>query len=184
MHACMYVCISKDVSRYGIFKHHLFLIDVCSVDILVAWDKHSFHKGYFRETHLWEQFGRATNCSHNVPPNFKRIKLLSHLATSQKVRFRSLPCIRKSLTATLGLEKGCVNLMGAWDFLALSAGNLHVHKIPRFRGSLLFFFFFGGGGGLPIYFIWARGFSWKCKLYCSSRAFVKAYFWGSEMLLN
>ena len=34
----------------------------------------------------------------------------------------------------------------------------HVHKIPRFRGGGYFGFFGGGGGGVPILFLWARGF--------------------------
>ena len=32
----------------------------------------------------------------------------------------------------------------------------HVHKIPRFRGGGILGFF--GGGGVPILFLWARGF--------------------------
>ena len=34
--------------------------------------------------------------------------------------------------------------MSAWDFLVLSAGNLHAHKIPRFRWG--YCVFLGGGG--------------------------------------
>ena len=33
----------------------------------------------------------------------------------------------------------------------------HVHKIPRFRGGGFWVFF---GGGVPILFLWARGFFW------------------------
>ena len=38
----------------------------------------------------------------------------------------------------------------------LSAGKTHVRKIPRFGGGggILGF----GGGGVPILFLWARGF--------------------------
>ena len=46
---------------------------------------------------------------------------------------------------------GCANYMGAWDFVALSAENLHAHKIPH--GDLGRF-----GGEMPILFLWVRGF--------------------------
>ena len=35
----------------------------------------------------------------------------------------------------------------------------HVHKIPRFRGGGILGFL--GGGGVPILFLWARGFLWE-----------------------
>ena len=34
--------------------------------------------------------------------------------------------------------------------------NLHVHKIPLLGG--VFWVYFGGGEGVPISFLWARGF--------------------------
>ena len=36
---------------------------------------------------------------------------------------------------------GRTNFMGAWDFLALSAGKSHAHKIPPFRGGGVLGFF-------------------------------------------
>ena len=48
-----------------------------------------------------------------------------------------------------GAGNGCANFMSAWKNCVLSAGNLHAHKIPRFRGGD--FGFFGGGG--RFYFI-------------------------------
>ena len=45
--------------------------------------------------------------------------------------------------------------MGAWHFWALSAGNLHAHKIPRSRGV-----FWGAGAGV-----------WKCQFYLWARDF-------------
>ena len=45
----------------------------------------------------------------------------------------------------------------AWKQCVLSAGKTQVHKIPRFRGGGVFLGF-GGGGGVPILFLWARGF--------------------------
>ena len=44
--------------------------------------------------------------------------------------------------------------MGAWKNAFLSAGKTHVRKIPPFRGGGVL----GGGGGVPILFLWARGF--------------------------
>ena len=44
---------------------------------------------------------------------------------------------------------------GRLEKCVLSAGKTHVHKIPRFRGGV---FWVLGGGGVPILFLWARGF--------------------------
>ena len=44
---------------------------------------------------------------------------------------------------------------GRLEKCVLSAGKNHVHKIPRFRGGSILGF---GGGGVPILFLWARGF--------------------------
>ena len=41
---------------------------------------------------------------------------------------------------------------------ALSAGKTHVHKIPRFRGGGILGLGGEWGGGVPILFLWARGF--------------------------
>ena len=62
--------------------NHFVLIEVCSVDILVACLRTStgFQGDFFRETHLWEHFGRTSDrqsCSHNVSQKFKRIKCFS-----------------------------------------------------------------------------------------------------------
>ena len=47
---------------------------------------------------------------------------------------------------------------GRLEKCVLSAGKTHFfHKIPRFRGGG-YFGFGGGGGGVPILFLWARGF--------------------------
>ena len=42
--------------------------------------------------------------------------------------------------------------MGASNLCVLSAGNLHVHTIPRFRGG---YFGFGGGGSADFIFMGA-----------------------------
>ena len=41
---------------------------------------------------------------------------------------------------------------------ALSAGKPHVHKIPWFGEGGIFNFGLLGLGGVPILFLWARGF--------------------------
>ena len=51
-----------------------------------------------------------------------------------------------------GAGNGCANFMGAWNFCFLQ-GNLHVHKIPRFRGGGVFCFFLGGGGSADFIFM-------------------------------
>ena len=55
----------------------------------------------------------------------------------------------KFLVRNSGARSGCANFMGAWKKCVLSAGNLHVHKIPRFRGGggVGVFWVFQGGGG-------------------------------------
>ena len=51
----------------------------------------------------------------------------------------------------------------AWNFCFLSAGNLHAHKIPRFRGGGFWIFLGGVGGEVRILFLWAWGLSDDCK---------------------
>ena len=70
------------------------------------------------------------------------------------------PRVRKMFVRDSGAGNGCANFMGAWQNCLLSAReNLHVHKIPRFKGGggggILCF---SEGGGVPILFLWARGF--------------------------
>ena len=66
----------------------------------------------------------------------------------------------KFLSAILGPEMGAPILWATGVFAFFLQESLHVHKIPRLgggggRGILGFF---GGGGGVPILFLWARGF--------------------------
>ena len=44
---------------------------------------------------------------------------------------------------------------GRLEKCVLSAGKTHVHKIPRFGGGGILGL---GGEGVPILFLWARGF--------------------------
>ena len=59
-----------------------------------------------------------------------------------------------------GAGNGCVNFMDAWkNAFFLQEKKTQVHKIPRFRGGG-YFGFWWGEGGVPILFLWARGFFW------------------------
>ena len=62
----------------------------------------------------------------------------------------------KFLAAILGPEMGASILWTPGKMRSFCRKKTHVHKIPRFRGG-------GGGwvlleGGVPILFLWARGF--------------------------
>ena len=62
--------------------NHFVLIDVCSVDLLVAWLRMSASfQGYsLREKHLWEHFGQTDKIALitvNVSKTFKRIRPFS-----------------------------------------------------------------------------------------------------------
>ena len=46
---------------------------------------------------------------------------------------------------------------GRLEICVLFAGKTHVHKIPPFGGGGILNFW-GGRGGVPILFLWARGF--------------------------
>ena len=68
------------------------------------------------------------------------------------------PRVRKIRVRDSGAGNGRANFMDARKKCFRSAGKSHVHKIPRFRGGGGVFWVFGGGGGVPILFLWARGF--------------------------
>ena len=73
----------------------------------------------------------------------------------------TLPSFRLSYKIQSGAGNGCANLISAWDFLVVSAGeNLHAHKIPRFRGGGGYSGFWGGGGILGF-----GGGGGKCRFY-------------------
>ena len=50
----------------------------------------------------------------------------------------------KFIVHNSGARSGCANFMGAWKNVFFLQENLHVHKIPRFRGGGYFVFFWGG----------------------------------------
>ena len=63
----------------AICLNHFVLMEICSVYLLVACLSicTGFKEDSFRETHLWEHFGRIRSCSHNVSQEFKRISRFS-----------------------------------------------------------------------------------------------------------
>ena len=70
--------------------------------------------------------------------------------------FRKVLVSVKLLSAILGPEMGAPILWTPGKNAFFLQEKTHVHKIPRFRGG--YFGFLGGGGGVPILFLWARGF--------------------------
>ena len=70
--------------------------------------------------------------------------------TSQN-NFRKIPVSVKFVSAILGPEMGAPILWTPGKMRSFCRKN-HVRKIP-FLGGV-----FGGGGGVPILFLWARGF--------------------------
>ena len=73
--------------------------------------------------------------------------------------FREFPEISASkvFRTPEGAGDGCADFMGAWKNAFFLQEKTHVHKIPLFRGGgfgVLGFL----GGGVPILFLWARGF--------------------------
>ena len=61
------------------------------------------------------------------------------------------------LPAILGPEMAAP-ILWAPGKCALSAGKTHIHKIPRFKGGGGILGLIFGGAGVPILFLWARGF--------------------------
>ena len=64
----------------AICLNHFILIDVCSVDILVARMRvdTAFVGDFFRETHLWEHFGQTDKIAlTKMSQEFKRIRFFS-----------------------------------------------------------------------------------------------------------
>ena len=62
------------------------------------------------------------------------------------------PRVRKIRVRNSGAGNGCANFMDTWKKCVLSAGKPMSIKFCVFGGG------WGGGGGVPILFLWARGF--------------------------
>ena len=63
------------------------------------------------------------------------------------------PRVRKIRVRNSGAGNGCANFMDAWKKCVLSARKPMSIKFGVLGGE-----FFWGGGGVPILFLWARGF--------------------------
>ena len=79
-------------------------------------------------------------------PSF--LHFLEKIAINQKN-----PRVRKFFCPQFWGRKWLRQFYGRLEKCVLSAGKNHVRKIPPFRGGG-----FTGGGGVPILFLWARGF--------------------------
>ena len=71
---------------------------------------------------------------------------------NQHLNFRKILMSVKNVVCNSGAGNGCANFMGAWKNAFFLQAKTHVRKISPFS------FFFWGGGGVPILFLWARGF--------------------------
>ena len=72
--------------------------------------------------------------------------------------FQKNPRVRKIRVRNSGAGNGCANFMDTWKKCVLSAGKPMSIKC-RVLGEVL-----GGGEGVPILFLWTRGFSWLLKI--------------------
>ena len=68
------------------------------------------------------------------------------------------PRVRKIFVRNSGAGNGRANCMGAWRKCVLSAGKTHAPIKFLVLGGGGVFWVWGGGGGVPILFLWARGF--------------------------
>ena len=67
------------------------------------------------------------------------------------------PRVRKIRVRNSGAGNGCVNFMGAWENAFFLQEKPMSIKFLVLGGGGVFWVFFGGGG-VPILFLWARGF--------------------------
>ena len=80
----------------------------------------------------------------------------------------------KFLSAILGPENGCTNFYGAPRKKCVSfCRKAHVHKIPPFKGGVIWVFFFWGGGECRFYLYGREDFSEK-KF--NAKCFVQSFF--------
>ena len=72
-------------------------------------------------------------------------------------KFQKNPRVRKIRVRNSGAGNGRANFMDAWKKCVRSAGKTMSIKFLVLGGGILDFW----GGGVPILFLWARGFFWK-----------------------
>ena len=83
----------------------------------------------------------------------KRNKQGNLKSNDEKKISQKNPRVRKIRVRNSGAGNGCANFMDTWKECVLSAGKTMSVKFPFFGGG-----FGGRGGGVPILFLWARGF--------------------------
>ena len=71
-----------------------------------------------------------------------------------KIVIQKSPRVRKIFVRNSGAGNDCANFMDTWKKCVLSAGKPMSIKFRVLGGG----FWGGGGGGVPILFLWARGF--------------------------
>ena len=69
------------------------------------------------------------------------------------VTFQKNPRARKIFVRNSGAGNGCANFMDAWKNAFFLQENLCPQKSSFWGGG-----YFGFGGGVPILFLWERGF--------------------------
>ena len=82
-----------------------------------------------------------------------------------KSPYQKNPRVHKIRVRNSGAGNGCANFMGAWKNALFLQENLHVHKIPRFRGGGFWAF---GGGSADFYFYGREDFSERSKMVIST----------------
>ena len=75
-----------------------------------------------------------------------------------RFKIQKNPRVRKIRVRNSGAGNGCTIFMDAWKNCVRSAGKAMSIKFLVLGGGV---FWVLGGGGVPILFLWARGFFWK-----------------------
>ena len=91
-------------------------------------------------------------------------------------RVQKNPRVHKIRVRNSGAGNGSPNFMDTWKKSVLSAGKPVSIKFLVLGGGVIFWVL-GGGGGVPILFLWARGFFWSFARALSERFFKN---WGGS----
>ena len=107
---------------------------------------------------LRQFYGRSHKIARTITKSFLK-KTRGHcpikLGFCSKRKSEKPFSVRKIRVRNSGAGKWLRQFYGRLEKCVLSAGKTHVHKIPRLRGGVFWVF---GWGGVPILFLWARGF--------------------------
>ena len=129
--------------------------------------------------HYWEGTVALTTAAKLQQVRANSREMTWQVKNSTRSMIRKILVSVKFLSAILGPEMAAPILWAPRISVFFLQENLHVHKIPRFRGGVFWvwgggecpFYFYGrgdfsdmrfcgGGGEVPILFLWARGFFW------------------------